>query len=408
MQKRTFKSLLAGIVANLLLAGLMVNCGDSSAPESNTQQGEPLFERLTAAQTGIDFANVVTENATYNHILVDVVFNGGGVGVVDINNDGLQDLFLAGNMVSDRLYLNKGDMQFEDITTSAGIENDTWSTAVAIADVNNDGWQDIYVGKFILEEPEKRRNALYINNGDLTFTESAAQYGLNHDGHCTAANFFDYDRDGDLDLYIGVQPFVNRRTKYNPNYQYDKADFTDRLFRNEGNGRFTDVTTAAGVTTFNFTLSATVSDINNDGWLDLYVASDYEEPDYFFVNRGDGTFVNAVHQSFRHISNFSMGVDIADFNDDGYMDIYVADMAPADNYRSKANMSGMNPEKFWGLARAGYHYQYMFNTLQINNGNGLFSEIGHLANVAQTDWSWSTLFGDYDLYGDKDLFVSNG
>ena len=173
-------------------------------------------------------------------------------------------------------------------------------------------------------------------------------------------------------------------------------------------GKFTDVTHQAGVTTYNFTLSATVSDLNNDGWPDLYVASDYEEPDYYFVNNGDGTFTNQIHTAMRHISNFSMGVDLADMNNDGWIDMYVADMAPADNYRTKANMSGMDPKKFWGLARNGYHYQYMYNTLQLNNGNGTFSEIGHMAGVSQTDWSWATLFADFDNDGDKDLHVSNG
>lgn len=378
-----------------------------NSTSGNTSASTPLFTKLSADQTGVDFVNQITENETYNHILVDVVFNGGGVAVIDINNDGLQDLFFAGNMTGDKLYLNKGKMKFKDITQEAGFKSGTWSTAVSVADVNNDGFLDLYVGKFILSDPNKRQNHLYINNGDLTFTEKAAKYGINHNGHCTAVNFFDYDKDGDMDLYVGNQPFVSRHTKYNKNLKINKIDFTDRLYRNDG-GKFTDVTHEAGITNYNFTLSATVGDLNNDGWLDIYVASDYEEPDYYFINNGNGTFTNQIHTAMRHISNFSMGVDIADMNNDGWMDIYIADMAPADNYRSKANMSGMNPKKFWGLALNGYHYQYMFNTLQLNNGNGTFSEIGHLAGVAQTDWSWATLFADFDNDGDKDLHVSNG
>jgi hypothetical protein len=394
-----------------LLSIILTNCSDadSTTVKKNGQNDTSgLFELKSVAESGIDFTNTITEDETYNHILIDVIVNGGGVAVVDINNDDLLDIFFAGNMVSDKLYLNKGDLKFEDITKSAGVEDDSWSTAVAVADVNNDGFQDIYVGKFAIQEPGKLKNELYINNGDLTFTESAEAYGLNHDGHCTAANFFDYDLDGDLDLYLGIEPFVLRHLKYDENYKYNPTDFTDRLYRNNGDGSFTDVTKAAGMENFNFTLAATVSDVNHDGYPDMYVASDYEEPDYYYINNGDGTFTNQIHTAMRHISNFSMGVDIADINNDGWPDIVVADMAPEDNYRSKANMSGMNPEKFWGLARGGYHYQYMFNTLQLNNGNGTYSEIGHMANIAQTDWSWATLLADYDLDGDKDLYITNG
>ena len=208
-------------------------------------------------------------------------------------------------------------MKFKDITATSGIKKGTWSTGVTVADVNNDGYLDFYVGKFIRSNPEERRNHLYINNGDMTFSEQAAKYGIADNGHCTAVNFFDYDKDGDMDLYVGNQPFVSRHTKYEAEQNYDKSKYTDRLFRNEGNGKFTDVTTAAGVTTFNYTLSATASDMNNDGWLDLYVASDYEEPDYYFQNNGDGTFTNVIHSAMRHISNFTMGVDLADFNNDG-------------------------------------------------------------------------------------------
>lgn len=396
----------ANTILALLLVLLTTSCDDNSKnPKLSANQ--PLFKKLSIQESGIDFRNEITENEVYNHILKDVVFNGGGVAVIDINKDGLQDLYFAGNMVDDKLYLNKGNLQFEDITATSGIKQGTWSTAVSVADVNNDGFLDFYVGKFMVEDASLRQNHLYINNGDLTFTESAAQYGLNDNGHCTAVNFFDYDKDGDMDLYVGNQPYVSRHIKYNKNLKIDKTKFTDRLYRNDG-GKFTDVTLQAGTQTFNFTLSATVSDLNNDGWPDLYVASDYEEPDYYFQNNGNGTFTNVIHKAMRHISNFSMGVDLADFNNDGWIDLYCADMAPADNYRSKANMSGMNPKKFWGLALNGYHYQYMFNTMQLNNGNGTFSEIGHLAGVAQTDWSWATLFADYDNDGDKDLYVSNG
>lgn len=399
------------LTLGIAVLALMGSCGSADEKKSADGAGasiEGLFEVKSAEESGIDFTNMITENEEFNHILIDVVVNGGGVAVVDINNDGLMDIYFAGNMVNDKLYLNKGDLKFEDISASAGIEHDSWSTAVAVADVNNDGYQDIYVGKFIRKEEGKLKNHLYINNGDLTFTESAEAYGIADPGHCTAVNFFDYDVDGDLDLYVGNEPVVERHVKYDKNYDYgDKSRFTDRLFRND-NGTFTEVTKAAGLENFNFTLSATTGDVNHDGYPDLYVASDYEEPDYYYINNGNGTFTNQVHTAMRHISNFSMGVDIADYNNDGWPDIVVADMAPEDHYRAKANMGAMNPEKFWNLANNGYHHQYMFNTLQLNNGNGTYSEIGHMAKIAKTDWSWATLFGDYDLDGDKDLYIANG
>lgn len=388
----------------ILFLGLFLSCKNSSQNNSS----ENLLTLMDSSVTGVTFNNEIEENIYYNHILQDVVFNGGGVATVDINNDGLLDLYFCGNMVSDKLYLNKGNFEFEDISESSGITNDTWSSVVSYLDINNDGWQDIYVGKYMIDDPSKRENALYVNNGDLTFTERAKEYGIADNGHCTAANFFDYDRDGDLDLYIGNQPFVNRHTKYNPNYKYDKNDYTDRLFRNNGNGSFTDVTFAAKINNFNFTLSATTGDFNNDGWPDLYVASDYEEPDFMWYNNGDGTFTNKINDALKHISNFSMGSDVADFNNDLHQDIFVADMAPEDHYRAKVNMESMNPEKFYRLAAIGYQYQYMINTLQLNNGNGSFSEISQLAGVSKTDWSWASVFADIDNDGWKDLLITNG
>ncbi len=389
---------------------LACNQSEKTTDQSSGKEVEKiqLFEELGPDQTGLTFTNEVKETREYNHIQQDVVFNGGGVAVVDINNDGLLDVYFAGNMVSDKLFLNKGNLKFEDISDKAGISNDTWSYAVAVADVNGDGWQDIYVTKYMYDPPSRRKNYLYINNGNLTFTESAEKYGVADMGHGTAANFFDYNNDGWLDLYVGNQPFVEREKKYQTHPEYNKELATDRLFRNNGDGTFTDVTEEAGMTSFNFTLSATAADINNDGFTDLYVTCDYEEPDRLYMNKGDGTFVNTINSAMRHISNFAMGSDCADFNNDGWIDIYTADMVASDNYRLKANMSGMNPKRFWMLANNGYHYQYMFNDLHMNNGNGTFSEIGQLAGVSNTDWSWSTLFADFDQDGYKDLYVTNG
>jgi len=349
----------------------------------------------------------VTESPRFNYIQYDVMFNGGGVALADFNNDDLVDIYFTGNQVRDALYLNKGNMQFEDISQSSGIAESTlWSSSVSIGDVNNDGFQDIYVCKYLMPNETQRKNVLYINNGDMTFTDKAEEYGVADMGYSTSATFFDMDKDGDLDLYVGNQMPASRYLKKKA-AAVDYA-FTDNLYRNEANGKFTKVTEQSGVKNFAAALSTTASDLNGDGLVDIYVANDYEEPDFFYVNKGDGTFVNAAHLSLKHMSNFSMGVDLADFDNDGYIDLFSSDMVASDNYRSKTNMSGMNPEKFWRLVNAGYHHQYMFNALQLNNGNGSFSEIAQMAGVSNTDWSWTALFADLDLDGYKDLVVTNG
>ncbi len=373
-----------------------------------------LFEKVSSDQSGITFNNYLVEDFTFNHIRYDVLFQGGGVAVGDLNNDGLLDFYIVNNKKADKIYLNKGNLKFEDITDKSGIVFDgKWSTGVTMADVNSDGFLDIYVCKYLLDTPKFRENVLYINKGtsakpgEVAFVEQAKLYGIADPGYSTMANFFDYDKDGDLDLYVANQPPVLRRHKKKQLQQINYA-YTDNLYRNNGDNTFTKVTAEAGITNYNFSLSVTISDINNDTWPDIYIASDYEEPDAYYQNNGDGTFTNVIHEAMGHLSTFSMGVDIADINNDGWMDIYVADMVAADNQRLKANMSGMNPAKFWGLVDAGYHQQYMFNAFQINNGNGRFSEIGQMAGVSNTDWSWATLFADYDNDGLKDLLVTNG
>lgn len=402
------------LVFIILLFPIFQGCGDSNKTTPlATNDIDPtsiqLYNQLPSSATGIDFNNNIQETLKLNYLRYDGLYMGAGVGIGDINNDGLPDVYFTGNMVADRLYLNKGNMKFEDITKSAGIVDDPndWSTGVSMADVNNDGHLDIYVCKFLLEDNAARQNHLYINNGDLTFTEKAVEYGLNDAGFGIQANFFDYDKDGFIDVYVANQPptptEMKRSLKNQRNYAY-----TDRLYRNNGNNTFSDVTGPSGITNYSFSLSAIVRDMNRDGWPDIYVACDYEEPDIFYQNNGDGTFTNIADEAIRHMSNFSMGADVADINNDGWMDIYTADMVAADNYRLKTNMSGMNPQKFWELANAGYHYQYMFNALQLNNGNGTYSEIGQLAGVSSTDWSWSSLLGDFDNDGLVDLHVTNG
>ncbi|MEM1323317.1 MAG: VCBS repeat-containing protein [Bacteroidota bacterium] len=367
-----------------------------------------LLELVDAEHSGITFNNRIVEDLTFNYLTFDGVYLGAGVAVGDINNDGLQDIFFVGNMTDEKLYLNKGDMKFEDITAQAQIpQNTEWSSGVVMADVNNDGWLDIYVCNFLVENWEYRKNKLYINNGDLTFTEKGEEYGVADYGYSISANFFDYDKDGDLDLYVANQP--PNETKARAALK-GKKDFryTDNLYRNEGNGKFTNVTKEAGVMNYSYSLSATVGDLDQDGWPDLYVACDYEEQDMMYRNNGDGTFTDIAADALRHMSNFSMGADIADINNDGWLDIYTTDMVAADNVRLKTNMSGMNPEKFWSLANNGYHHQYMFNALQLNNGNGTFSEIAQLSGISNTDWSWTPFFVDFDNDGLRDLMVTNG
>ena len=394
----------------LTFSMILASCSQpGEADKTNVDADMPyeILSSLPSSATGLDFSNIVTENETYNIITYDGLLQGAGVAVLDVNNDGLQDIYFAGNMVGDRLYLNKGDLKFEDITSSAGITGEnTWSTGVAIADVNEDGYDDIYVTKFLFDEPEVKNNLLFINQKDNTFKESAIEWGIADPGYGIMANFFDYDNDGDLDLYVANQPPNALAVKARMGNKVYPA-FTDRLYRNDGK-RFTNVTGASGLANFNYTLSATTFDYNKDGYIDIFIASDYDEPDFLWKNNGDGTFTNVVDTAMKHISNFSMGSDISDINHDGHLDLLTVDMVAEDYYRMKTNMSGMNPQRFWSLAEGGYHYQYMYNALQLNNGDGTFSEIAHMAGISSTDWSWSPLFIDFDLDGYDDLFVTNG
>jgi len=382
--------------------------------QKDTEQLSELFTLLDNKDTRIDFINQLKDDHRVNVFDYVNVYNGGGVAIGDINNDGLQDIYFTANMVSNRLYLNKGNMKFEDITERANVSGENgWSTGVTMIDINNDGYIDIYVCRaFNDEEPELRENLLYINNGDMTFTERAQEYGINDGNHSTQALFLDYDLDGYMDLFVGNHPreYITRNDKIArfKKRQNPPLDMSDRLFRNNGNGSFQDVTTESGILNHGFTLGIGSSDINNDGWPDIYVAVDHAEPDYYYVNNKDGTFSNRVDGAMKHISNFGMGLDIADINNDALLDIVELDMMAKDNFRQKTQMSGMAPERFWLLVAAGYHYQYMRNTLQLNNGNGSFSEIGQLSGISNTDWSWAALLADFDNDGNKDLYVCNG
>lgn len=340
-------------------------------------------------------------------------YNGGGVAIGDINNDGLQDILFTGNMVSNRLFLNKGNFEFEDITKRSGVaEKQGWCTGATMADINADGKLDIYICRSADGNPQRRENLLFINNGDLTFAEKAREYGLADPGYSTQSAFFDYDKDGDIDCFIinhslqkyasGVQEIPELRKMNDPKYAC-------KLYRND-NGHFTDVTDAAGITSnvLTFGLGLAISDINNDGWPDVFVSNDFSEPDYLFINNRNGKFTEQISKCMDETSLFSMGSDAADFNNDGFIDLMTLDMLAEDNKTQKMHSGSENFDKFQYLFSHGFYYQYSRNMLQKNNGDGTFSEIGQLSGVSNTDWSWSALFGDYDNDGNKDLFVSNG
>ncbi len=341
------------------------------------------------------------------------MYNGGGVGVGDINNDGLADIYFAGNQVPDQLYLNLGDLRFKEITQEAGIQDyGGWSSGITMVDINQDGWLDIYVCKTLYDsKPDLRANELYVNQRDGTFSEEAAAWGIADQWRSQQALFVDYDLDGDEDLFLVNQP--PNPALLSPLHGQDWLDpkLGCRLYRNDLRS-FTDVTEEAGVSNRGYGLSAVSTDFNRDGWPDIYVANDYDSPDFLYINNGDGTLDNVINEAMNHISYFSMGSDIGDINNDGLQDLVVLDMVAEDNYRLKANMGGMEPEKFWSIVDAGGHHQYMFNSLQLNRGNKnnipYFSDIAQFAGISNSDWSWSPLLGDFDNDGFLDLFITNG
>lgn len=379
------------------------------------------FHQLDTEYTGIHFQNTIKENDSINVFTFMNIYTGAGVAVGDVDNDGLEDVYFSGNMVSGRLYRNKGEMQFEDISEDAGILNDRWGTGVTMVDINQDGWLDIYVCVSGGAAENKRANLLYINNGvsekngQVTFTERASEYGLADTRQSMHAAFFDYDRDNDLDMYLLVNPAAY---EYQVNVSVPRIlDGTslsnDRLYRNDGlsdSGQitFTDVTLEAGILTEGYGLGVGISDINNDEWPDIYISNDFIGNDILYINQGDGSFKDELTDYIDHSSYAGMGNDIADVNNDGLSDIMVLDMRPEDNLRQKLIISSTGYDRFQTMLNAGYSPQYSRNTLQINQGNGEFGEVGFLAGMSSTDWSWSGLFADYDNDGFKDLYVTNG
>ena len=372
-----------------------------------------LFTLLDNNATNVNFRNLFRDDGALNLDNYMYFYNGGGVAIGDINNDDLQDILFTGNMVKNRLFLNKGNFQFEDITTHSGVaEKQGWCTGATMVDINGDGRLDIYICRSADGNPVRRENLLFINNGDLTFSEQARKYGLADAGYSTQSAFFDYDKDGDVDCFIinhslqkyasGVQEKPELRNEHDPAY-------ASKLYRNDG-GHFTDVTEQAGITSnvLTFGLGITVSDFNNDGWPDVFESNDFSEPDYLFINNRDGTFSEQLSKCMGETSLFSMGADAADFNNDGLVDLQTLDMLAEDNKTQKMHSGAENFDKFQLLFNRGFYYQYSRNMLQKNNGDGTFSEVGQLSGVSNTDWSWSALFADYDNDGYKDLFVTNG
>ena len=375
----------------------------------NNNKGK-LFTSLSYKKTGITFKNLIHETDEFNILDYGYLFNGAGVGIGDINNDGLPDIYFCGNFVESRLYLNLGDFKFRDITKEAGVDGGgNWNTGVTMVDINGDGLLDIYVVSSTDGRPRYRRNLLYINNGDLTFTESAAAWGIEDASYSTHSAFFDYDKDGDLDLFVinhsldkFAHPDSAQKNMNDPVYEH-------KLFKNTGT-RFVNANEEAGIKTniMNFGLGLAIADFNNDGWPDIYICNDYSEQDYFYINQKDGTFSEELENYFDHVSLSSMGNDAADINNDGFIDLFTLDMDPEDNYENKLVAGPDNYDAYSILKRTGFYNQTTRNMLQINNGGRYFTDIGQYAGVFATNWSWSPLLCDLDNNGLKDLYITNG
>lgn len=407
----------------VLLAAIfsVFSCGekDSTGSISKKPQGPALFEQLDPKNTGVSFVNSLNESKEMNYMNFNYLYMSGGAAAGDFDNDGRTDLYFAATMGPVKLYRNKGNFQFDDISANAGLDaaSPGIKTGVALVDINADGWLDIYqcrTGASV----SQRGNLLFINNKNGTFTESAAQFGLDARCPSTQATFFDFDLDGDLDVYLLNHPddFAQTssvRLKEVAGKQVRSTEpvdeFTsDRLYRNNGNGSFTDISRQAGIRNFAFGLSATTMDVNFDGYPDVYVANDYIEPDMLYINNRNGTFTDKINDYMRHMSAASMGADWADINNDALPDLFVLDMALPTNKKNKTTITSMVNERYYTLVQYGYGEQMMRNMLQLNNGNGTFSEIGCLAGVSATDWSWSPLLVDFDNDGWRDIFISNG
>ncbi|MCL6267591.1 VCBS repeat-containing protein [Flagellimonas myxillae] len=399
---------------------LLVAC-NSKEENTTSQEKETLFSLLPSSETGVSFVNKVENQKNFNIFKYRNFYNGGGVAIGDINNDGLSDIYLTGNMVPNRLYLNKGNLKFEDISESAGIMgNKPWSTGVVMVDINQDGLLDIYVSNAGNLEGNNHDNDLYINNGDLTFSEKAHEYNLAKTGFTTHASFFDYDKDGDLDAYIlnnsnipvSSLGYAEQREVRAQDWEGVPHIFRgvgDMLLRND-NGTYVDVSESAGIygSLIGFGLGVLVTDFNNDLYPDIYVSNDFYERDYLYINQKDGTFKEEIKNWTSHLSLSAMGIDIADINNDGHNDIFITDMLPEPEERVKSVMEFEGYNVFELKQSKDFFQQYIQNTLQLNNGDGTFSEVAYYSGVDATDWSWAGLMFDMDNDGLKDIFVTNG
>ena len=387
------------------------------------QEKEPMFKEIKPEYSQLYFKNFVEETPDFNYYIFMHMYMGAGVAAGDFNNDRLPDIFFTSNRGSNKLFLNKGDLQFEDITDKAQIKGeDGFYTGVTTVDINNDGWLDIYVCRSGPDTDLFQHNLFFINNGDLTFTESSVQMGLaESNSHSIQSNFFDYDNDGDLDVYIVNTPVefkianeIIDLEKIKTDKSLKKYGGADKLFRNNGDLTFTDVSESSGILPdVFFGLTAAVADFNDDGHQDIFVANDFAGPDFLYMNNGDGTFEDKAGQFFQHTSNYSMGADVADINNDGFQDLFVLDMLPEDYKRSKTSMTMMPREVMYNMVQSGYNWQYMHNVLQINNGvfsadKPHFKDLGYFSGIENTDWSWSCLIADFDLDGFNDIHVTNG
>ncbi len=390
----------------LVLGTLLISC----------QQEQTLFELKSPDETGITFANQIVESDSFNILTDEYIFNGGGVATADFDQNGLPDLFFTGNQVANRLYLNQGEFKFADVSEQAGIlAEDKWCTGSVVVDINNDGWPDIYVATAMKKGPGERNNLLFVNQGkdaqgNISFKELAGQYGIADPGNSMGAAFLDYDLDGDLDLYVlNNEQLAVKPTNFRPKVTDGSAINNDSFYQNNGDGTFTNVTIEAGITYEGFGLGLAIGDVNNDGWPDIHVSNDYITNDILYINNQNGTFTNQTKDLLRHQSQFSMGSDIADVNNDGLPDLITIDMLGEDSYRKKTTIGKNVYQTYLNNEEFGYEYQYVRNMLHLNNGPGLpFSEVGMLAGVYQTDWSWAPLFADVDNDGNRDLLITNG
>ncbi len=403
-----FKCFIRFILATIGALIILCSC--------NEIDRKTLFKKVCSKHSGINFANTIMETDSFNIMTEEFIYNGAGVGVADFNNDGLPDLFFAGNEVDNHLYLNQGAFQFLDVSEGAGIKaSGKWCTGVTITDINGDGWMDVYVSAAMKKDSLGRANLLFVNQGlnaegVPVFTEEAENFGINEMGYSMSAAFFDYDLDGDLDLYVLNNLLVTDLPGvFREKLTDGSAGNNDRLYRNNGDGTFSDVSKEAGIQIEGYGLGLGISDVNGDGYPDIYVSNDYLSNDILYINNQDGTFSNNIRNYIRHQSHFSMGMDIGDINNDGIQEIVTLDMLAETNFRMKTTISQNSYQKYIHNERWGFEHQYVRNMLHLNNGQGIpYSEIGFLAGIYQTDWSWSPLWADVDNDGYKDLLVTNG